>query len=165
MFKKDKVALDMQSISTLVSEGCTIDGNVKAPAFARIDGQITGNVTVDEGLILGEKGSIKGNVITKEMIVFGTVNGNLQVKSLQIKASGKITGDIHTQVLEVETGAVYDGILSMTTNTKPAQIQNNISAEIPKIESVETQSIKPTQTQVSKPKARRPVEIEFRVEG
>jgi cytoskeletal protein CcmA (bactofilin family) len=165
MFKKDKVALDMQSISTLVSEGCTIDGNVKAPAFARIDGQITGNVTVDEGLILGEKGSIKGNVITKEMIVFGTVNGNLQVKSLQIKASGKITGDIHTQVLEVETGAVYDGILSMTTNTKPVQIANNMSAEIPKIESVETQSIKPMQTQSGKTKARRPVEIEFRVEG
>jgi len=164
MFKKDKVALDMQTIATLVSEGCIIDGNIKAPAFARIDGQITGNVMIDEGLILGEKGLIQGNIITKEMIVYGTVNGNLHVTSLQIKASGKITGDIHTQVLEVETGAVYDGILSMTTNTKPAQIQNNKSAEIPKIQEAEAQ-IKPTQTQVSKPKARRPVEIEFRVEG
>jgi hypothetical protein len=40
-----------------------------------------------------------------------------------------------------------------------------MSAEIPKIESVETQSIKPMQTQSGKTKARRPVEIEFRVEG
>jgi cytoskeletal protein CcmA (bactofilin family) len=119
--KKNKVALDMQSISTLISEGSIFDGNLKAPAFARIDGQITGDVMIDEGLILGEKGSIKGNVITKEMVVYGTVNGNLQVDSLEIKASGKVNGEIHTQTLEVENGAVYNGSLSMTQNAKIAQ--------------------------------------------
>ncbi|SDT62926.1 protein CcmA, bactofilin family [Mucilaginibacter mallensis] len=119
--KKDKVSLDMQSISTLISEGCIFDGNLKAPAYARIDGQITGDVMVDEGLIIGEKGSIQGNVITKEMVVYGTVNGNLQVNSLEIKASGKISGEIRTQTLEVENGAVYNGSLSMTQNNKLAQ--------------------------------------------
>ncbi|WP_183575869.1 bactofilin family protein [Mucilaginibacter sp. X5P1] len=119
--KKDKVSLDMQSISTLISEGCIFDGNLKAPAYARIDGQITGDVMVDEGLIIGEKGSIQGNVITKEMVVYGSVNGNLQVNSLEIKASGKISGEIRTQTLEVENGAVYNGSLSMTQNNKLAQ--------------------------------------------
>lgn len=119
--KKEKVALDMQSISTLISEGSTLDGNLKAPAFARIDGQVTGDVMVDEGLILGEKGSIKGNVVTKEMVIYGTVNGNLQVTSLEIKATGRVNGEIHTQTLEVENGAVYNGSLSMTQNAKLAQ--------------------------------------------
>jgi cytoskeletal protein CcmA (bactofilin family) len=125
--KKDKVSLDMQSISTLISEGCIFDGNLKAPAYARIDGQITGDVMVDEGLIIGEKGSILGNVITKEMVVYGTVNGNLQVNSLEIKASGKISGEIRTQTLEVENGAVYNGSLSMTQNNKLAQ-SNHVAA-------------------------------------
>jgi len=116
----------MQSISTLISEGCIFDGNLKAPAYARIDGQITGDVMVDEGLIIGEKGSILGNVITKEMVVYGTINGNLQVNSLEIKASGKISGEIRTQTLEVENGAVYNGSLSMTQNNKLAQ--NNQAA-------------------------------------
>ena len=111
----------MQSISTLISEGCIFDGNLKAPAYARIDGQITGDVMVDEGLIIGEKGSILGNIITKEMVVYGTVNGNLQVNSLEIKSSGKISGEIRTQTLEVENGAVYNGSLSMTQNNKLAQ--------------------------------------------
>ena len=119
--KKEKVALDMQSISTLISEGSVLDGNLKAPAFARIDGQVTGDVMVDEGLILGEKGSIKGNVITKEMVIYGTVNGNLQVISLEIKASGRVNGEIHTQTLEVENGAVYNGSLHMSQNAKIAQ--------------------------------------------
>jgi cytoskeletal protein CcmA (bactofilin family) len=119
--KKDNVALDMQSISTLISEGCILDGNLRAPAVARIDGQVTGDVFVDEGLILGEKGSIQGNVVTKEMVVYGTVNGNLQVNSLEIKSTGKITGEIRTQTLVVENGAVYNGSLSMTQNNKLAQ--------------------------------------------
>jgi cytoskeletal protein CcmA (bactofilin family) len=121
--KKDNVSLDLQSISTLISEGCIIDGNIKAPAFARIDGQITGDVMVDEGLILGEKGTILGNVLTKEMVIYGTLTGNIQTNSLEIKATGKVTGEIRTQTLQVENGAVYNGSLSMTQNNKLAQGQ------------------------------------------
>jgi len=131
--KKEKVALDMQSISTLISEGSVLDGNLKAPAFARIDGQVTGDVMVDEGLILGEKGSIKGNIITKEMVIYGTVNGNLQVVSLEIKASGKVNGEIHTQILEVENGAVYNGSLHMSQNAKLAQSNHKAKPEQQKL--------------------------------
>jgi cytoskeletal protein CcmA (bactofilin family) len=133
LFKKDKVALDMQSISTLISEGCILDGNLKAPDFARIDGQITGDVMVDEGLILGEKGSILGNVVTKELVVYGTITGNLQVTSLEIRATGKVTGEIRTQTLQVENGAVYNGSLSMTQNTKLAQSNQTASKAKPKL--------------------------------
>jgi cytoskeletal protein CcmA (bactofilin family) len=127
--KKDKVTLDLQSISTLISEGCILDGNLKAPAFARIDGQVTGDVMVDEGLILGEKGSILGNVITKEMVVYGVITGNIQTNSLEIKATGKVTGEIRTQTLAVENGAVYNGSLSMTQNNKLAQSQSHKLAQ------------------------------------
>jgi len=119
LFKKDKIALDLQSISTLISEGSVLDGNLKAPAYARIDGLVNGDVTIDEGLIIGEKGVITGNVMTKEIVVYGTVHGNLKVSSLEIKATGKITGDISTQYLTVENGAVYNGSLTMVPDAKP----------------------------------------------
>ena len=111
--KKDKIDIEMQTISTLISEGCVLDGNLSASSYARIDGQITGDVVIDGGLILGENGSISGNVITKEMVLYGTVNGNIDVDSLEIKATGRMTGEIKTQVLTVENGAVYNGSLSM----------------------------------------------------
>ncbi|MDB4927342.1 polymer-forming cytoskeletal protein [Mucilaginibacter sp.] len=113
--KKNKIALDLQAISTLISEGSVITGNVKAPAFARIDGQVNGDVYVDEGLILGEKGVVQGTVTTKEMIVYGTLNGNITVQSLEIKGTGKITGDIETGTLLVEAGGVYNGHLAMAS--------------------------------------------------
>ena len=131
MFKKNKVELDQQAISTFLSEGCVIDGNVKAPAFVRIEGQITGDVTIDEGLILGEKGLITGNIVTKEMIVYGTVKGHINCHSLDIRSTGKITGDVKTQVLQVETGGSHNGKLSMSaegnTDNKRAKEKHEVA--------------------------------------
>ncbi|HTD41781.1 MAG TPA: polymer-forming cytoskeletal protein [Mucilaginibacter sp.] len=112
--KKDKVYLSQQVISTLISEGCVFEGNLRAPANVRIEGQIIGDVTIVEGLILGEKGVIKGSVITKELIIYGVVNGHVNTHSLEIKGTGRITGDIKTQVLQVEPGGSHNGRLSMS---------------------------------------------------
>lgn len=121
--KKDKIALDLQAISTLISEGSVLEGNLKAPAFARIDGQVNGDVSIDEGLILGEKGQVKGNINTKEIVVYGTVNGDIFTSSLEIRATGHITGDIKTQNLVVENGGVYNGNLTMQQGEKQKQLQ------------------------------------------
>ncbi|HTE01880.1 MAG TPA: polymer-forming cytoskeletal protein [Mucilaginibacter sp.] len=112
--KRNKVELDQQAISTMISAGCVLDGNLKAPAYVRIEGQITGDVTIDEGLILGEKGLVTGNIVTKELIVYGTVKGNIQTQSLEIRSTGRISGDIKTQILQVETGGSHNGKLSMS---------------------------------------------------
>lgn len=127
--KKNKVELDQQAIATFISEGCVFEGSIKAPAFVRIEGLINGDVTVDEGLILGEKGSIKGNIVTKEIIVYGTVDGNINTQSLEIKSTGRITGDIRTQTLQVETGGMHNGKLSMSANSSNAHSTKQIKAE------------------------------------
>jgi cytoskeletal protein CcmA (bactofilin family) len=111
--KKRNISLDTQAISTFIAEGSVIEGNLKAPDVARLDGHVTGDVSVTEGLILGEKAIINGNVITKHMVVYGLVNGNINVQSLEIKSTGQVNGEIKTGMLSVETGAVYNGTLSM----------------------------------------------------
>ena len=112
--KKTKVDLSQQVISTLISEGCVFEGNLRAPANVRIEGQIIGDVTIDEGLILGEKGLIKGSVISKELIIYGVIHGHVNTHSLEIKGTGRITGDIKTQVLQVEPGGSHNGKLAMS---------------------------------------------------
>ena len=48
------------------------------------------------------------------MIVYGTINGNINTHSLEIRSTGRITGDIKTQVLQVEPGGSHNGKLSMS---------------------------------------------------
>lgn len=111
--KKEKIQLDQQTISTIINSGCVFDGNFKAPGITRIEGTINGNIAIDHGLILGEKGIVNGNIDTQEIIVYGEVNGDIACASIEIRPTGKINGDIKTQSLSVETGGAYNGRIVM----------------------------------------------------
>jgi cytoskeletal protein CcmA (bactofilin family) len=70
-------------------------------------------VHIESGIVLGEKGSIEGDVVTRSAIIYGTVHGNLKATQLEIKKTGYVTGDITTDTLEIELGAQYNGRLNM----------------------------------------------------
>ncbi|MFA5245477.1 MAG: polymer-forming cytoskeletal protein [Pedobacter sp.] len=105
------------STPTLISKGCMVQGKIESDVFVRIDGNIKGDVIIKEGLIVGENGLVEGNVNTSELVVFGTVNGIVKADSIDIKSSGKITGEIHTGTLQVEKGAVYIGKVVMDSKS------------------------------------------------
>jgi cytoskeletal protein CcmA (bactofilin family) len=112
LFNKNKDS-SHQEIPTLISKGCVIEGQIKISTTIRIEGNIIGDILNAENLIIGENGLIEGNVQTKEIIIFGVINGNVTADSIQIKGSGKVCGKIKTQNLQVESGAVYNGVLEM----------------------------------------------------
>lgn len=101
-----------QEVPTLLSKGCTIEGCVRSSVLVRIEGNVKGDVFT-ESLIIGENGFIEGNIETKDLIVFGAIHGNIKADSLDIRSPGKIYGEINTNNLQVERGAVYNGVLSM----------------------------------------------------
>jgi cytoskeletal protein CcmA (bactofilin family) len=111
--KQKESAIYKQPVTTLICEGSIVDGSLTAKAFARIDGHIKGNVDIADGIILGKHGSIDGDVRTKEIVVHGKVNGNINVNAIEIGATGVVTGDINTASLAVETGGIYNGRLVM----------------------------------------------------
>jgi cytoskeletal protein CcmA (bactofilin family) len=124
MFKKNgkeqqPLEINQNEISTIIGEGYVFTGELKGASVIRIEGRIIGNVNVDSGVVLGEKGIIEGNIITKSAIVYGTVNGNVKTSQLEIKKSGHVTGDITTDTVEIELGAQYNGKLNMN---KPQQL-------------------------------------------
>ncbi len=117
MFKKSnkQKSLDIgqQEISTIIGEGYVLTGELRGPSVVRIEGKIIGNVHVEGGVVLGEKGIIEGDIVTKAAIIFGTVNGNVKSGQLEIKKTGHVKGDIFTDTLEIELGAQFNGKLNM----------------------------------------------------
>lgn len=115
MFKKNKPINDInqQEISTIIGDGFILTGELIGTSVIRIDGKITGNIKVINGVILGEKGVIVGDIETSSAILYGTVNGNVKAQQLEIKKTGRVNGDIKTETLEIEMGAQYNGKLEM----------------------------------------------------
>jgi len=117
MFKKSSkqqpLEINQQEISTIIGEGFVFKGELQGTSAIRIEGKITGNVNVEGGIVLGEKGIIEGNVITRSAIIYGTIKGNIKTTQLEIKRTGFVNGDITTDTVEIELGAQYNGKLDM----------------------------------------------------
>jgi len=129
MFKKSLksplTTLNQEEILTIFGEDFECEGNIKSKSTARIEGKITGNLFINKGIILGEKGIVNGNIDTETAVIFGTVNGNVKVKHLEIKETGTIKGDVKTENLIVEMGGKYNGKLEMKIGSEK-QTENEI---------------------------------------
>ena len=114
MFRKKKPGdLTDAKVLNLINEGCKVEGMLISDAFIRIDGMVEGNMLIEEGAIIGDKGLVTGDIKTKSLIIYGIVNGNIDSYSLEIKNTGCVNGKINTSKLHVEFGGVYNGELTM----------------------------------------------------
>ncbi len=117
MFYNKTMAKDNNSESpsvNLLGAGTIIEGNVKTNGDIRIDGTLIGSLTVKGKLVVGVSGSIDGEAICQNADVSGTIKGKIAVTELlSLKASAKLTGDIITNKLAVEPGAIFSGTCSM----------------------------------------------------
>lgn len=120
--KKTKInKLDSQPISTVIGASINIKGDIQGKSTVRIDGTLEGNVAVENGIVLGEKGKIIGNVQSNHVVVYGTITGNIKCKELLLKNAGMVNGDIDTHTIEIELGGKYNGQLSMQSPTTPTK--------------------------------------------
>jgi len=112
--RKKETELSSQEVRTILGLGCLFEGNLTIPeGLTRIDGEVIGNIKGNGSLIIGERGSVKGDLSVEDVVVYGKVNGNIRARSLEIRASGRVDGDVQVQELMVEKGAMYNGKCSM----------------------------------------------------
>lgn len=98
----------------LIGAGTIIEGDVTTNGDIRIDGSLKGSITVKGKLVIGVSGSIDGEAICQNADVSGTVKGKISVSELlSLKASAKLAGDIVTNKIAIEPGAVFSGTCSM----------------------------------------------------
>ncbi len=106
-----------KDIKTLIGEGCKVEGNFFIPTATRIDGTIKGDLTGDSGIVIGHTGRIVGSVCASEVIVYGTVDGNIETNRLELKKGSKVSGDITANNLITEQGCNFNGKCSMKTES------------------------------------------------
>lgn len=110
MFKKKQLV-----IHSMLSKETQIYGNLTFKGGMHIDGQITGNISCSKNndtLIIGESGTVNGQIDVDNIIIEGTVIGNIVAnKQLTIKHNGKIVGDVFYGKIQMEEGGKIQGKL------------------------------------------------------
>ena len=98
------------SAETVLSNEIKLEGRLHSSTNIRFDGEMTGDVSTDGDLAVGEHGRIKGNVTGRNVVVGGSIQGNVQTSGrLEILATGKVYGDIAVGSLIIDEGGILRG--------------------------------------------------------
>ncbi|HUS68274.1 MAG TPA: polymer-forming cytoskeletal protein [Kofleriaceae bacterium] len=97
-------------INTLLGRGSEFEGKLTFEGTVRIDGTLRGEVFSDDVLIVGEGARLEAEVDVGEIIIQGTVMGNIRAKrSIEILTPGRVKGDITTPSLQIDKGVIFEG--------------------------------------------------------
>lgn len=126
--KKQGKSIEVTKLSSLIADNVHIVGDVVFSGGLRVDGHIEGNVINKEGtrglLVVSEKGSIKGKVVSHDAVVNGSIAGELTVHHfLELQAKARLSGTISYRQLQMECGASLEGqLLRLDEGSREAKV-------------------------------------------
>ena len=87
-----------------------IKGDIRTNEELLIDGEVEGSVESHSVLTVGPHGKVRANIKAREVIVFGKVQGNVDVvEKIAIREQGSLVGDIRTAGISIDDGAYFKG--------------------------------------------------------
>ena len=107
-----------------IGDSVVLKGDISDCDRVEVSGQFEG--TIKAGSIqISEGGSVKGTLECEKLSIAGNVEGKVtSTKTLEIKATGKLTGEILYEELIVTSGGAISGSMDKQSNgtTKLAEI-------------------------------------------
>jgi len=94
-----------------ISQGIKIKGEITGSEDLFVDGPIEGKLNLSNAsLTVGPNGTVKADIVAREVIVRGRVEGKIQGRErVQLWSTGQVIGEVQTQRLAIEDGALLRG--------------------------------------------------------
>jgi cytoskeletal protein CcmA (bactofilin family) len=101
--------------ASTISAGLKIKGDITGTSDLTIDGEAQGKVRLTNGRVtVGPKGRVIADIDAREIVVNGTVQGNLKASdSVRLGPSGHVEGSILTARIGIDDGARLRGNVEM----------------------------------------------------
>jgi cytoskeletal protein CcmA (bactofilin family) len=132
-FKTPKVA-------TVIGQGTSITGDVTFSGGLHLDGAIRGKVIGEAEtratLTVSELGTVEGDVRVENLILNGTVVGDVHVgERVELANNARVTGTVYYRLLEMAMGAQVNGQLVRVDDDAPHGIGTAEQSQDPAFES------------------------------
>jgi len=114
-----------RDIRAFLGDETSFEGKLIFEGTVRIDGKFNGEIHTDDVVIIGETAEVNAEINAGEVIISGTVRGNVYAKNnLEILAPAKVYGNILTPRLTIQEGVIFDGTCRME------QLDSSINAKV-----------------------------------
>jgi cytoskeletal protein CcmA (bactofilin family) len=102
-------------VPSVISAELIVKGTLISAGDVQVEGKIDGDIRAN-GLVVGEKAIVVGDVYAEEAVVRGRVEGSIRARRVQLCATCHVEGNILHEALSVESGAFFEGNCRHTDN-------------------------------------------------
>lgn len=121
MFKRNVTPTDttqpiqaVERITSVLGPGVIWHGSVNGSGGVRIEGAFEGEIALRGMLVIGETGRVTcDNLRANMVIVAGALRGNITAQKVEIRATGRVWGDVVATSFATEEGAFLRGQIRM----------------------------------------------------
>ncbi|WP_110573084.1 bactofilin family protein [Marinomonas alcarazii] len=113
-------AKSQSATTTLIAEGCTINGQIKVDNHLQIDGNVEGQIEATKQIKISVSGDVQGEITTDRLIINGKFEGICRANYIEILSCGCVSGTIYSDNLSIEPGGKFTGI----TNPSEKEVQS-----------------------------------------
>lgn len=118
--------------AAVIGKAVLVKGQILSREDLYVDGEVDGSIEMQEHrLTVGPNGKVQASVKAREIVVLGTVHGNVEAADkIDIRKDAKLVGDIKTSRIVIEDGAYFKGSIDIT-RTEPAKAAVKVPAAAP----------------------------------
>jgi cytoskeletal protein CcmA (bactofilin family) len=100
--------------SAVIGPSMAIKGEIRAREELLVDGDVEGLLESQSLLTVGPNGKVRGNIKAREVAIFGSVRGNVEVsEKIAIREQGSLIGDIKSAGISIDDGAYFKGSIDI----------------------------------------------------
>ena len=104
----------VERVTSVLGPGINWKGDLRGKGGVRIEGALEGEITVRGMVIIGETGRVTCEALKAgTVIVAGSVKGQIVAEKLEIRATGRVYGDVTVQTISTDEGAFLRGKVTM----------------------------------------------------
>ena len=106
-------------VNTILGREAKFSGKLVFEGAVRIDGKFEGEIHSDDLLLIGPNAEVRAEIHVGTVIINGYVEGNVVAKSsIELKAPGRLRGNLVAPSLTIERGVIFDGTAKMSSEAK-----------------------------------------------
>lgn len=101
---------------SIIGPGMRIEGNIHTDGTVRVEGAVDGTIRAGKAVVLGQGAEVIGDIITRDAVIGGKVQGTLVADSrLELQSSCVVDGEIRARAshLQLHEGANFNGRIQM----------------------------------------------------
>ncbi len=135
MWGQNKKPKQTAHIDSLIGQNTEIHGDVIFSGGLHVDGTIKGSVIAEKGedsvLTLSERGIIEGEVKVPNVVVNGSVIGDVHATGhVELAAQARVHGNVYYSLIEMAMGAEVNGKLMHQAENKETMTNDENKEEV-----------------------------------